>query len=135
MKKISRLLYENYPALVLIVLWFIYEFWLMRFSGLPVVEILNNTIKRSPSASTYFWTTEYKINYCIKKSIEYTLLLHIIPLFILLILKYIAKCYVCFNKRAFIVLSAATVISLALVFAFRLYGDLWWFNVIQTKIS
>jgi ammonia channel protein AmtB len=134
MKKWLKIIEDNYPALVLIILWSLYEYWLFFNHGLisSIIGIYSNSIKRP--YLPFEETVQSRIHNCIFWAFAKTLGNHI-PLFLLLLfMKYIAKCSPTFNKKAFKTLCIVTVVSLILVFCLRLYGDFWWVKVIQTKI-
>jgi hypothetical protein len=126
MNKLSKILEYNFFTLVLIFLLCCYEFLLLHGIISLFVEISKNTIQRpyqidSVSNRTY---------YCVEMTFTTILALHIPHYIIILIMKYFAKCYQPFNKKALKILIIATVISMILLFCLRLYGDLWLFRVI-----
>jgi hypothetical protein len=65
-----------------------------------IIGIFNNTIERSSSPFTCSGTIQWKIHFCIIKSIEYSLHGHIIPFIILFILGHMSKHSPTFNKKA-----------------------------------
>ncbi|MCI1930717.1 MAG: hypothetical protein LKJ13_03355 [Clostridia bacterium] len=128
MKKILKFLDNYYPTLILIAFWFYYENWLLFNHGVisSVIGIFNNTIERPYQTDT----VSGGIYYCIFFAVLKTVVNHIPAFFTVFIIKYIAKSFPAFNKKAFIILFIATVVSFILVFCLGLYCELWWNRVI-----
>jgi hypothetical protein len=127
MKRIFKIFEENYPALVLITLWALYEYWLIHFSVNPIIRISNNAIEKP---YLFDETVSERIHYCIMMSFLSIVIFHIPHFIIILIMRYIAKCSMPFNKKALKILCIITIISMIFLFFVRLYADLWLFRVI-----
>ena len=128
MKRVLKFLDDNYPALILIAFWFYYEYWLLFNHGVisSIIGIFNNTIDRPCQTDT----VSERIYYCIFFAVLKTVVNHIPVFLTVLIIKYMAKSFPAFNKKAFIILFVATAVSFVLVFCLGLYCELWWNRVI-----
>jgi uncharacterized membrane protein len=126
MKRVLKIIEENYPAFVLIILFSLYEYWLMHWAIYSITVIFNKTIQRPYQIDP----VSDRINYCVFSTIIHIVIYHIPQFIFILIMKYLAKCSPPFNKKVFITMCIATTVSMIITFCLRLYGDLWLFRVI-----
>jgi hypothetical protein len=126
MNKLSKILEYNFFALILIFILCCYEFLLLHGIISLFIEISKNIIQRPYQIDS----VSNRIYNCVGMTFTAIVAFHIPHYIIILIMKYFAKCYQPFNKKALKILIIATVISMILLFCLRLYGDLWLFRVI-----